>query len=572
MTYLIVLMTLLVVLAGVISYTGDVLGTIVGKRRLTLFGARPKRSGQIIGVLAGILIMLVTLVTLALAFSNARRALFEFQSVSEQNAQLSLQQRSLLQQVSGLEEQIEVQTQDLEAARLDLTTAVEERDEAQSEFNTLLQQQDSLASEIDALDIEVKYLETDLVSAQTDFETAQAALTEAQATLETAQTEREQALADAETANAEVLEAQEAVAELETQVTDASLQLETVQQDLDASQQELEATQSELETIQTELNVKQSELEDTRLALDEATKARDEAVRARDEVQAQVAGLEASILDLQAQTDELKVQQQALSEENTKLEGLNTELESINATLLAQVSGQNAELQLLNEQVDTLNNRLAEQANALELARTQAQSVNSRNLTYTVNQVVHTGIISAQELPAIRAQLGELLAVANDKAVQTRAGDIIVEPETIETVVQEALQTSGADVITLRSRENQYVSEPLSVTVEVAENKMLVEEGQLVVTQQIHLGSPEFQEQRDSVRSDLSKLFISANSSLLSKGLADGVYPVTAETSLEIEGFTNQLLRLSGPVVVGLTASDDIYSGGPAKLEFIILN
>lgn len=572
MTYLIVLMTLLVVLAGVISYTGDVLGTIIGKRRLSLFGARPKRSGQIIGVLAGILIMLVTLVTLALAFSNARRALFEFQSVSEQNAQLSFQQKSLLQQVTSLEEQIDLQTQELDMARVGLDEAVEERDRAQAEFKILQDQQAGLEADIETLNVNVKNFERDLEAAQTDLETAQVKLTEAQQTLETAQVDREQALSDAETAKAEVEAAQTAVTELETQVTQAQSQLETVQQDLDASQKELESTQTSLATIQMELESKQSELEDAQLALNEATKARDEAVEARDEIQAQVEGLESSIRELQSQTDQLKVQQQSLSEENAKLEGLNTDLETVNSTLLTQVSEQNAELRLLNEQVDTLNNRLAEQARALELAQAQAQSVNSRNLTYTVNQVVHTGIIDAKEPPAIRAQFTELLAAANDKAIQTRAGDIVLEPEQTESVIQEVLQSPGADVITLRSRQNQYVSEPLSVTVEVAENKMLLEEGQLVVTQQIHLGSPEFQEQRDSVRSDLSKLFMNANSALLAKGLADGIYPITSERSLEIEGFTNQLLRLSGPVVVGLTASADIYSGGPAKLEFIILN
>ena len=558
MTYLIVLMSLLVVLAGVISYTGDVLGTIVGKRRLSLFGARPKRSGQIIGVLAGILIMLVTLVTLALAFSNARRALFEFQSVSEQNAQLSFQQKSLLQQVTSLEDQVTAQTKELEAARLELDAAVQDRNDAQAELKILEQQQDSLIADIDTLTVDVKNFERDLEAAQADLEVAQTAFTETQETLVEAQSDREQALADVEAAKADVEEAQTAVTDLETQVTEAQSQLESVQKELDTSQQELdiaqtslETAQTELETIQGQLELKQTELDEAQLALDNAVKARDEAVTARDEAQAQ---------------------QQELSEANEKLNVLNQDLELINATLRTQVLDQNAARQRLEEQVTALTDQLAQQASALELAQTQAQAVNSRNLTYTVNQVVHTGIIDAQDLASIQAQFAEILSAANDKAIQMRSGDIILEPAITESVTQAALQTPGSDVLTLRSRQNQYVSKPLSVTVEVAENKMLVEEGQLVVTQQIHLGSPEFQEQRDSVRSDLSKLFTNANSSLLAKGLADGIYPVTSETSLEIEGFTNQLLRLSGPVVVGLTASDDIYSGGPAKLEFIILN
>jgi energy-coupling factor transporter ATP-binding protein EcfA2 len=41
MTYVAGLVALLVTLAGVIAYAGDRLGTWVGRRRLTLFGARP---------------------------------------------------------------------------------------------------------------------------------------------------------------------------------------------------------------------------------------------------------------------------------------------------------------------------------------------------------------------------------------------------------------------------------------------------------------------------------------------------------------------------------------------------
>ena len=79
MLYVVSLVLLLVVLAGVIAYAGDVLGTVVGKRRLSLFGWRPKRTGQVVGVAAGILIMLVTLSTLAVAFRGAAGVLLRAQ-------------------------------------------------------------------------------------------------------------------------------------------------------------------------------------------------------------------------------------------------------------------------------------------------------------------------------------------------------------------------------------------------------------------------------------------------------------------------------------------------------------
>ena len=53
MIYLLGLGVLLAFLAGVIAWAGDRLGTWAGRRRLTIFGARPKRTGQVIGVTGG---------------------------------------------------------------------------------------------------------------------------------------------------------------------------------------------------------------------------------------------------------------------------------------------------------------------------------------------------------------------------------------------------------------------------------------------------------------------------------------------------------------------------------------
>ena len=120
----------------------------------------------------------------------------------------------------------------------------------------------------------------------------------------------------------------------------------------------------------------------------------------------------------------------------------------------------------------------------------------------------------------------------------------------------------------LRSKMNQYVSAPVEVAVEVAPNQKLLEDAQLLVSRQIFLGTVS----RDQVRDDLRKVLADANAKLLGLGLSDEVYPSLSETSLEVEGFTNQLLRLKGPVTVGLAASDAVFAGGPARLEFVILN
>lgn len=101
-----ILIALLVLLSGIIAYVGDWLGSYVGKKRLSLFGTRPKQTGKIIGIGAGIAIMLVTLGISFLAFRNAWNVIFAAQRTYEQVGVLEAQERSLRSRVNTLEGKI----------------------------------------------------------------------------------------------------------------------------------------------------------------------------------------------------------------------------------------------------------------------------------------------------------------------------------------------------------------------------------------------------------------------------------------------------------------------------------
>ena len=66
----------LMAMGGIIAYLGDKIGTRVGKRRLTLFGLRPKYTSVIITILSGTLIACLTVATMAVLNENVRVALF----------------------------------------------------------------------------------------------------------------------------------------------------------------------------------------------------------------------------------------------------------------------------------------------------------------------------------------------------------------------------------------------------------------------------------------------------------------------------------------------------------------
>ncbi|MGP1366319.1 MAG: DUF3084 domain-containing protein [Schwartzia sp. (in: firmicutes)] len=71
-----VLIVVLIVTGGVIAFIGDRVGSRVGKKKLSLFGLRPRHTSVIVTVVTGILITTLTFVILAGASDNVRTALF----------------------------------------------------------------------------------------------------------------------------------------------------------------------------------------------------------------------------------------------------------------------------------------------------------------------------------------------------------------------------------------------------------------------------------------------------------------------------------------------------------------
>ena len=59
--YGLALIAIIAVMGGAIAYIGDKLGTKVGKKKLSIFGLRPKYTSVIVTIITGILISAATL-------------------------------------------------------------------------------------------------------------------------------------------------------------------------------------------------------------------------------------------------------------------------------------------------------------------------------------------------------------------------------------------------------------------------------------------------------------------------------------------------------------------------------
>ena len=99
----ILVVVIIIVMAGAIAYVGDRVGHQVGRKRLTLFGLRPKYTSTIVAVGTGMLIALIVTAGALLASSYVRTAFFRL--------------GNLTARINGLEAQAIAQEKDLQTTR-----------------------------------------------------------------------------------------------------------------------------------------------------------------------------------------------------------------------------------------------------------------------------------------------------------------------------------------------------------------------------------------------------------------------------------------------------------------------
>lgn len=164
--YGIVLVFILIVMGGAIAYIGDKLGTKVGKRKMSIFGLRPKHTSIIVTIITGILITSLTLGVLALTSQNVRVALFGMEKLNQQ---------------------IQETREKLESITLALEQVNKEREETQAQLEKVQQDYKAASSDLEKSHEQIAALEQvkqSLEAAKAQLDQKVAGLTEQQAVLE----------------------------------------------------------------------------------------------------------------------------------------------------------------------------------------------------------------------------------------------------------------------------------------------------------------------------------------------------------------------------------------------------
>ena len=131
------LIAALVISGGAIAFIGDRLGTKIGKKRLSLFGLRPRHTSTIITIVTGILITGLTIGLLSIASKEVRTALF---GLDELNASLDAARWELnltSNELASAKREYEKASSDLEQSRKDVEQLQNEQAELRDESDRL---------------------------------------------------------------------------------------------------------------------------------------------------------------------------------------------------------------------------------------------------------------------------------------------------------------------------------------------------------------------------------------------------------------------------------------------------
>lgn len=142
--YDIMLIVVLVLTGGVIAFIGDRLGSKVGKKKLSLFGLRPRHTSILVTIITGILITTVTFGILAIASKDVRTALF---GMNKLKAELN-EKQSMLEEASGalvnVKNDLNTTKEEYAKSKKDLEETQEDLEIAQQAAELLRQEQVAL--------------------------------------------------------------------------------------------------------------------------------------------------------------------------------------------------------------------------------------------------------------------------------------------------------------------------------------------------------------------------------------------------------------------------------------------
>jgi len=166
--YGIYLIGVMIVTGGAIAFIGDKLGTKIGKKRLSIFGLRPRHTSMIITVITGSLITSLTMGALAVTSENVRTALFGMEELNAAMESTKVKLGEVSDELLLTQEELTAADEDLSQSKEEIATLKAEQEELTAESERLKEGNEKLEQEKSALTAENEQLAKNNSALETD--------------------------------------------------------------------------------------------------------------------------------------------------------------------------------------------------------------------------------------------------------------------------------------------------------------------------------------------------------------------------------------------------------------------
>ena len=257
----------MILAGGVVAWIADKLGRTLGKKRLTLFGMRPRHTATTITVVAGMLIPLITVLFVTAVSSQARQWIIEGNDALRQRDQLRKDNSDLeaQKQLAGEElNGIKKQKDDVEKQYHDVLNQLKTVNDKLTQAQTRLA---SVTKEVQVEQNQIRQLQLSLKSRQAALASAESKLKSASANLDSVskqysalnkqytvlKTSYDEVYKQLQQANAEYLKVSTTNDQLTKLNTDLKASNDKASADLEKTKGELEMTNLTLDAAKSDL-------------------------------------------------------------------------------------------------------------------------------------------------------------------------------------------------------------------------------------------------------------------------------------------------------------------------------
>ena len=157
--YSIILLLTLIIISGVIAYIGDSTGFRIGKKKISVFGLRPRHTAILIAIITGIIISILTITILSILSNDVRTALFGLDELREKQYELTQEIKVRNTMLADAHKELKEKTLELEELEAEYQKVNDQIRSQTAQVESLIEIKQSLTKERDNLQQEIVELE-----------------------------------------------------------------------------------------------------------------------------------------------------------------------------------------------------------------------------------------------------------------------------------------------------------------------------------------------------------------------------------------------------------------------------